>query len=72
MNFRETAADLECLKQGVIEIRSNLSENAAKTAIDKCTALGMEIERRQSDVRGCSKNEQQTPDLQRKKKFFES
>jgi len=30
MNFRETAADLDCLKQELIEIRSDLSENAVK------------------------------------------
>jgi len=46
MNFRETAADLECLKQELIEIGSDLSENAAKTAKAKCTAWVIEIERR--------------------------
>ncbi len=46
MNFREAATDLECLKQELIEIRSDLSENAVKSAKAKCTAWGIEIERR--------------------------
>jgi len=46
MNFRETAADLERLEQELIEIRSDLSENAAKTAKAKCTTWGSKIESR--------------------------
>jgi len=46
MNFREAAADLECLQREIIKIRSDLNKNAAKIPRAKCAAWGIEAERR--------------------------
>jgi hypothetical protein len=46
MNFREAAADLECLKQELVEARSDLIENAAAIGKARCAAWGIETERR--------------------------
>ena len=41
MNFREAAADLECLKQELVETRSDLIENAAAIGKARCAAWGI-------------------------------
>jgi len=51
MNFRKTAADLECLMQELIKTCSNFRDNAAKSAKAKCRAWALQLEEEQSDVR---------------------
>jgi len=58
MNFREPVADLKCLKQELIKIRSDLIENAVKIAKVKYKLGALKLKEEQGDVRGCSKNTQ--------------
>ena len=58
MNFREAATDLECLKQELIEIRSDLSENAVNPLKLNAQLEELKLKEEQGDVRGCSKNKQ--------------
>ena len=46
MNFKEAATDIESLEQEFVKLRDDLSQAAVKNAKTKCTAWGVQVDRR--------------------------
>ena len=46
MNFKEAATDIESLEQEFIKLRDDLSQAAVENAKTKCTAWGVQVDRR--------------------------
>ena len=46
MNFKEAATDIESLEQEFVKLRDDLSQAAVEKAKTKCTAYGVEVDRR--------------------------
>lgn len=46
MNFKEAATDLKSLEQEFVKLHDDLSQVAVENAKTKCTALGIEVNRR--------------------------
>ena len=46
MNFKEAATDIESLEQEFVKLRDDLSQAAAENAKTKCTAWGVQVDRR--------------------------
>ena len=46
MNFKEAATDIESLEQEFVKLRDDLSQAAVENAKTKCTAWGVQVDRR--------------------------
>lgn len=46
MNFKEAATDIEYLEQEFVKFRDGLSQAAVENAKTKCSAWGIEVDRR--------------------------
>ena len=46
MNFKEAATDIESLEQEFVKLRNDLSQATVENAKTKCTAWGVQVDRR--------------------------
>ena len=46
MNFKEAATNIESLEQEFVKLRDDLSQAAVENAKTKCTAWGVQVDRR--------------------------